>query len=259
MIYYIENKALRAELKEETLELPQDLREKINANFEKMKNTGANIWNGEVMCVSKVSITDGQVDITCKKTDYAHYLYGERIGCPKEYECKNLSAGCLLETSDGYYVVGELDDTTSYPGMLQVTGGGVDKKDITDGHIDILQTIKRETKEVMNIDLDDSSLVKESGICYIYLSNEDEQPGVELFVKAKINLTASQMQEYFESYYKYLQENGLELEFKTLHYFSKDHLVEDLDKLNNPRRYYLKPLMQFDAQRDKKDHEDMEL
>ena len=67
------------------------------------------------------------------------------------------------------------------------------------------------------------------------------------------------MQEYFESYYKYLQENGLELEFKTLHYFSKDHLVEDLDKLNNPRRYYLKPLMQFDAQRDKKDHEDMEL
>ena len=37
MIYYIENKALRAELKEETLKLPQDLREKINANFEKMK------------------------------------------------------------------------------------------------------------------------------------------------------------------------------------------------------------------------------
>ena len=250
---------MKAELRDETIKLPQDLRKKIDINFEKMRSTGANIWNGEVMCVSDVNISDKQVEIICKKTDYAHYLYGERVGCSKEYECRNLSAGCLLETSDGYYVVGELDDSTSYPGMLQVTGGGVDKKDITEGQIDILQTIKRETKEEMNIDLDDNMLVQESGICYIYISGEGEQPGVELFVKAKIKFTAREMQEYFEKYYKYLQENGLELEFKTLHYFSKKHPGEDLEKLNNPRRYYLKSLMQFDAQRDKKSHEDMEL
>ena len=253
MIYYIENKTLSAKLKDEKIELPQELREKIDENFAKMKDAGANIWNGEVMCVSSVNITDYQVEIVCKKSDYAHYLYGERIGCQKEFECKNLSAGCLLETSDGYYVVGELDAKTSYPGMLQVTGGGVDKKDILDGNIDILQTIKRETKEELNIDLDDESLVKESGICYIYESNPDEQPGVELFVKAKIKLTAKEMQEYFEAYYKYLKENNLELEFKTLHYFSKENIEKDLDKLTNPRRFYLKPLLEFDSNKDKKD------
>ena len=61
----------------------------------------------------------------------------------KEYECKNLSAGCLLETIDGYYIVGELDENTSYPTMLQVTGGGIDQKDIFGENIDVEKTIKK--------------------------------------------------------------------------------------------------------------------
>ena len=127
MIYKIENKKIQVMLKNEIIELPIKLKNKINENFENMKKTGANIWNGEVLCVSEFNIEDDKVEIICKKSDYAHYLYGERMGCPKGYECKNLSAGCLLETIDGYYIVGELDDNTSYPTMLQVTGGGIDK------------------------------------------------------------------------------------------------------------------------------------
>lgn len=105
MIYKIENKKVQVVLKNEVIELPIKLKNKINENFENMKKTGANIWNGEVICVSECNVKDNKVEIICKKSDYAHYLYGERIGCPKEYECKNLSAGCLLETVDGYYIV----------------------------------------------------------------------------------------------------------------------------------------------------------
>ena len=65
-----------------------------------------------------------------------------QTGCPSQYECKNISAGCLLETIDGYYIVGKLDGKTSYPTMLQVTGGGIDKKDIFNGNIDVENTIK---------------------------------------------------------------------------------------------------------------------
>lgn len=84
---------MQVTLNNEIIELPIKLKETINENFEKTK-----------------------------KSDYAHYLYGERIGYQKEYECKNLSAGCLLETIDGYYIVGKLDENTSNPTILQVTG-----------------------------------------------------------------------------------------------------------------------------------------
>ena len=246
MIYKIENKKVQVILKNENIELPIKLKDKINENFENMKKQGANIWNGEVLCVSEFNIEDDKVEIICKKSDYAHYLYGERIGCPNEYECKNLSAGCLLETIDGYYIVGELDDNTSYPTMLQVTGGGIDKTDIVGENIEIEQTIIREAREELNIDLKDKKSILYNKISYMYVSEDNEQPGVQLFSKAKIKMTVKEIQNYFNNYYKYLKENNLEVEFKKLHFFKKENAVKELKELKNPKRNYLIPLLKID-------------
>ncbi len=246
MIYKIENKKVQVILKNENIELPIRLKDKINENFENMKKQGANIWNGEVLCVSEFNIEDDKVEIICKKSDYAHYLYGERIGCPNEYECKNLSAGCLLETIDGYYIVGELDDNTSYPTMLQVTGGGIDKTDIVGEKIEVEQTIIREAREELNIDLKDKKSILYNKISYMYVSEDNEQPGVQLFSKAKIKMTVKEIQNYFNNYYKYLKENNLEVEFKKLHFFKKENAVKELKELKNPKRNYLIPLLKID-------------
>ena len=246
MIYKIENKKVQVILKNENIELPIKLKDKINENFENMKKQGANIWNGEVLCVSEFNIEDDKVEIICKKSDYAHYLYGERIGCPNEYECKNLSAGCLLETIDGYYIVGELDDNTSYPTMLQVTGGGIDKTDIVGEKIEVEQTIIREAREELNIDLKDKKSILYNKISYMYVSEDNEQPGVQLFSKAKIKMTVKEIQNYFNNYYKYLKENNLEVEFKKLHFFKKENAVKELKELKNPKRNYLIPLLKID-------------
>ena len=246
MIHKIQDKKIQVVFNNEIIDLPIKLKEEINENFEKIKNTGINIWNGEVLCVSECNIGDDKVEIICKKSDYAHYLYGERIGCPRKYECKNLSAGCLLETIDGYYIVGELDNNTSYPTMLQVTGGNIDKKDIINGKIDIEQTIKREALEELNIDLNDTDNVLFNKMSYIYVSEKDEQPGVQLFSKTKTKMSVEEIKNHFERYYSYLKENNLEIEFKKLHFLNKTNAIRELEKLNNPKRNYLMPLLQMD-------------
>lgn len=249
MIHKIENKKMEVILKNEVIKLPNELKNKINENFENMKKSGANVWNGEVLCVSECNIQENKVEIICKKSDYAHYLYGERIGCPKGYECKNLSAGCLLETIDGYYIVGELDNNTSYPTMLQVTGGGIDKTDIVEEKINIEKTIKREAREELNIDLNDKKSILYNKISYIYISEDNEQPGVQLFSKAKTKMTAEEVKKYFESYYTYLKENNLEREFGKLHFLKKEQGIKELEELKNPRRNYLAPLLKMDMNR----------
>ncbi len=80
--------------------------------------------------------------------------------------------------------------------MLQVTGGGIDKKDIVGE-----------------------------------------------------KMTAEEVRKYFESYYKYLKENNLEREFKTLHFLKKENAIEELKKLNNPKRSYLNPLLEMDMKK----------
>ena len=59
-------------------------------------------------------------------------------------------------------------------------------------------------------------------------------------------MTANEIREYFNTYYKYLKENNLEIEFKKLHFLKKKNAIEELKKLNNPKRNYLIPLLQMD-------------
>ena len=246
MMYLIKNKDLKIIYNNSFIELPSDLQEKINKNFDSIKESGANVWNGEVFCVTNYKVEDNFVEIVCKKSDYAHYLYEERIGCEKQYECRNLSGGCLIETIDGYYIIGELDDSTSYPNMLQIPGGNIDKTDIINEKIDIEKTIIRETKEEVNINLNDKNMMISNDINYLYISEEGIQPGAQIFSKAKIKMTADELKKHFEEYNIYLKDNNLEIEFKKLHFLKKENAIEELKKLNNPKRYYLEPLLQID-------------
>ena len=75
MMYLIKNKDLKIIYNNSFIELPSDLQEKINNHFESIKESGANVWNGEVFCVTNYNIEDDYVEIVCQKSDYAHYLY----------------------------------------------------------------------------------------------------------------------------------------------------------------------------------------
>ena len=58
-----------------------------------------------------------------------------------------------------------------------------------------------------------------------------------------------EMRKYFKSYYKYLKENNLEVEFGKLHFLKKENGIEELKELKelkNPKRNYLIPLLKID-------------
>ena len=131
--------------------------------------------------------------------------------------------------------------------MLQVTGGGIDQKDIFGENIDVEKTIKREAMEELKINLNDEESILYNRMSYLYVSEDNEQPGVQLFSKAKSKMTVKEMRKYFEEYYEYLKENNLEVEFKKLYFLEKDNAVEELNKLSNQRRNYLMPLLQIDS------------
>ncbi|MBQ9659545.1 MAG: NUDIX hydrolase [Clostridia bacterium] len=249
MLYIVKNKKMIGNLSEEEIYLPKEIKQAITDNFNELKNSGLNIWNGKIMCVDKI-IEDNQfVKVLCKKSDYAHYLYAEKNGLPVEYGCKSISAGCVLETKDGYFVVGELGDNTSYPGMLQTTGGNIDEKnDITNGNIDFLNTIVREAKEELNIDLKNEKLVSNHEITYMYIEEIDKQKGVRILSKATIDMTAKELQEHFEKYNEYLINNNLETEFERLHFLKKENAIEELNGLKNPKREYLVNILKYECE-----------
>lgn len=246
MIKDIENQKLIITYEDTKVILPKEIREKIDNNWKKFVKQNPNLWNGDVTRVSSYSENNNEIQILCQKTDYAHYLYEERKGLPLEFACVNISAGCLLETIDKHYVIGELDEKMSYPHMLQVSGGNVDKNDMENGIVDIMKTISREVMEEINIDLSNSSQVSNVLLKYIYNSEKDEQPKVQIFAKARLNMTADEMKEYYNNYFEYLVKNNLELEFGKIHLINKDKAIQILENMDNPKRDYLIPLIKID-------------
>ncbi len=61
---------------------------------------------------------------------------------------------------------------TSVPNCLQIPGGNVDNTDIKEDRVDILNTIIRECREEVNINLQDKNLVESFELKYISLPNE---------------------------------------------------------------------------------------
>ena len=198
------------------------------------------------MLVDKFEIKNTQLTISCRKSNYSHYLYDERNILPKKYACSSLVAGSLLETSDNYYIIGELDESTSYPHCMQVSGGSVDNNDIIDGKIDIFNTIIRETEEELNINLQDKKQVEYFELAYVSLPSEYIHTYI-ILAKGKINMTKVQMQEYYEQYLKKLKANNLEIEFRKIHFIKKDKTTEELKNIKLPKRNYLIDLFKIDS------------
>lgn len=244
MFINIENKKLKVRYYAEELKFPKSIKEEIDRKWDEIIKENPSLWNGNVACVSEIKIDENNIEVICKKSTYAHYLYQERVGLPKEYECRNISAGSLLETSDGYFVLCELDDNTSFPRVLQIPGGNIDKKDIENNEINCLKTIIRETKEEVNIDLDDTNIVKEYKINGLYNADDEKQPGLQVFAIVKLNMNKAEMENHFKNYYEWLLNNKGELEIKKLHFLHKNNCLEEFEKLNNPKRAYIKPLLE---------------
>ena len=228
------------------MDLPQCLRDEINSFWNEQVAKNPNLFNGEVWNVTKMEETDISIIFTIELTDYAHYLYDERHGIEEKYACHNVAAGTYIVTKDGYAVVGELDDTTSYPKVLQVSGGGIDEKeDLQNGEFDLIKTAKRELKEELNIELDNKKQIEKYNFEYIEVP-EGKRHSYCVILKAYSSYTKAQLEEYFNKYYKYLEETDGEKEFKKLYFLKLGNAVKELDKLDNPKRLYVRQLLEIE-------------
>lgn len=229
------------------VELPKDIVEKIELFWQKQVEENPHLFNGEVWSVTKFKELEDRLRLTVQKTNYAHYLYDERVGLEGNLGCYNLNGGILLETLDKKYIVGEMDETTSYPKGLQIPGGNLDQNDIKeDGTVDLIGNIARELQEELNLDLFDKSMIPSYKMQYMELP-EGRRHSYSPKLKGFLKMTSEEMKEYYEKYKTYLKENNQEVEFAKIHFIDKENVLEELDSLDNPKRPYLRPLLYMDS------------
>ena len=232
-------KSINLEYTGQNINLPKNLNDKIEEFWSKAIIETPSLYNGEYFSVEKAIETDNEIIMKVSKTNYAHYLYDERIGINDEkYRCICPWSGILLITNDNYWVFGQASKKTSFPNGFQISGGGIDKKDIYNTKIDLTQNLKRELKEEMNLNLD------EINYKFQYIEYPNKRRNAFGFIAVgKLNMSKKELQNHFIQYCKYLKNNNIEIEFNNLIFLKKGNAVKELDTYINPKREYLRELI----------------
>ena len=233
------NKSITLKFEDRKINLPNELKENIEKFWKDAVKDNPNLYNGQDYVVEKVNETENKIEMLVVKSDYSHYLYNERVGIQQEkYRCCSPWGGILLLTKDNYFVIGEMNSTTSIPYGLQIAGGGIDVADIENGAINIESNIKRELKEELNLNLEDIDYKIE------FMEDPNETRNAYGFIAiGKINQTKDELKRYFEEYKEYLLKNDLEVEFNKLIFLKKENAIQELDDLPNYKRQYLRDLI----------------
>ncbi len=234
------DKAITLKFEDRKINLPNELKENISKFWKETVKENPNLYNGQEYVIEKIMETENTIEMLAVKSDYSHYLYDERVGIQQEkYRCCSPWGGILLLTKDNYFVVGEMDSTTSIPYGLQISGGGIDVADIDEnGVINIESNIKRELKEELNLNLKDIDYKIE----FIEYPNETRN-AYGFIAIGKINQTKDKLNREFEEYKEYLLKNNLEVEFNKLIFLKRENALKELDNLHNYKRPYLRELI----------------
>ena len=232
-------KSINLEYTGQNMNLPKDLNDKIEDFWRKAIIETPTLYNGEDYSVENVIETENEIIMKVSKTNYAHYLYDESIGIDDEkYRCICPWSGILFITNDNYWVFGQASEKTSFPNGFQISGGGIDKKDIYNSKIDLTQNLKRELKEEMNLNLDEIKYE------FKYIEYPGKKRNAYGFIAVgQLNMSKKELQKHFIQYCKYLENNNLEIEFNNLIYLKKGNAVKELDTYTNPKRVYLRELI----------------
>lgn len=232
---------------EKDIELPEDIAQKIETFWQKQVEENPHLFNGEIWSVTKFEELKDKLRLTVQRTNYAHYLYDERVGLEGNLACYNLNGGILLETLDKKYIIGEMDETTSYPKGLQIPGGNLDQNDIKeDGTVDLIENISRELQEELNINLFNKQMITTYKMQYMELP-EGRRHSYAPMLKGMLMMTEEEMKQYYKKYKEYLKKSNQEVEFVKLHFIDKENAVTELDSLDNPKRPYLRGLLYMDS------------
>lgn len=220
------------------------LKSDIEKFWNKIKIEEPYIWDGDFICANEISELNEKIVLKCKKTKYSHYLYDERIGIDnKDYWCSCLWGGILLKTSDNYYVLGEASEQTSLPHCIQIFGGGPDGTDILDkNNIDIINTIKRELKEEINIDLENKNHILDYKIKYLEIPHK-KRHAYGIIAVGNLAMTKEEIEKYHRNYIELLNDKNEEIEVGKLIFLSTKKTISELNSYSNPIRDYVKEIL----------------
>ncbi|MFG6494889.1 hypothetical protein P8610_05985 [Fictibacillus sp. UD] len=203
-------------------------------------NSDSRFTRGEVFHVDVLEETDKELKLNLKSTDYAHYLFSVKNAPVGDEGCKVIYGAGLVETSDSYFVFGEMNDHTAYPGRLQCVGGGLSREDLQGNQFELRNSVLREMTEELGIENEN---VTSCSACFVKTGGNYDFITVLYYIQ--LDLTLHQLEERYKTFCEEMMDKNEVPEFAQMVKI-KNESQYIMNFINNDKRSsvdYLIPLL----------------
>jgi 8-oxo-dGTP pyrophosphatase MutT (NUDIX family) len=129
----------------------------IDANWQKRRAANPQLYNGKVLLMRDITLSEATLFGMCFAVDYKAFLAWHDMGHPTD--AKNLFAMAALRSVDGAYMLGEMAPWTANAGQIYFPCGTPDLNDITGNTLDLEGSALRELAEETGLAPPDATLV----------------------------------------------------------------------------------------------------
>jgi hypothetical protein len=226
------------------VQLPEAIQSRIDSYWNELIAGGKTYTRGEVFTVTHKEAVGDAINILVEKTDYAHYLYCQNKESLDENGVHIIHTAVLVETSDEYYIFGEMGPQTSRHGIVQLCGGGIDNDDLKGEYFDFKHNVTKELQEELDIDVNDTSRVVDFDEAYLKEGGPTDKMTVIFTVVLKD--TKGVFLERYNNFVKKLRENNQDPEFGKIIALKKDkkEITDFFSQENIVLDEYMRPLFE---------------
>lgn len=230
------------------VQLPEEIQSKIDSYWQELLDSGKSYKRGEVFTVTHKEVIENAVNILVEKTDYAHYLYCQNKESLDENGVHIIHTAVLVESSDGYFLFGEMGPQTSRHGIIQLCGGGIDNDDLRGEYFDFKHNITKELQEELAIDVSDTSRVTYFDEAFLKEGGPTDK--MTVIFRVVLNDTNAEFLERYNAFVERLKAEGEDPEFGKIIVLKKDkqEITNFFSQENLILDEYMKPLFEKIAQ-----------
>lgn len=218
-------KPIRVRYTSNPVVLPPDLRQKVDAYWQKRSKENPHLFNGDQFTLTSREDTSEAIEVTMAPTKFATCLYSLNHDDAGEYEHRVFHSACLVITSDNKLVVGQMAQETARAGVICCSGGSIDRGDIRGDLIDLDYSTTHELQEELGVDPYDKHAVSYKPS---YIKTGGPYNMTTVLYELHTDLDSVAFAENYKKFTAKLAANGEEIEFDRLFYVDNTpQAVED--------------------------------
>ena len=175
---------------------PDDYAQKVSSYWDYLLAHGRAYWDGLMFSVCGVRESADELRFEFAQTNYRHFTYS------KDHDFRNAHHTCttasiaLLETSDGYAVLGKMNAASVFSGQVKCLGGTLDAADFDGDTVNFERMFSREIFEELGIDISDNAVCASNEPRWLLI--REQMAFVGLCNVIKLKLTKADLLDIFK-------------------------------------------------------------